>query len=94
MIRNKKTTGRVWGILFGIPFGSLIATIAHHLWPELEIALIFLIFVGLCVGFYFAGLWVMVDHPAELDRKFPISSKELRRRRKEFYDWVDSLGRR
>jgi hypothetical protein len=43
---------------------------------------------------YCAGFWALVDRPAELDRKFPTSSKELRRRKKELYDWLDSLGRR
>jgi hypothetical protein len=93
MISDKKTIGRVWGVLFAIPFGSLVAITTRHVWPGLNISLILLLFVVLCVGFYFTGVWMMVDHPAELHRKFPISSKELRRRRKEFYDWVDSLGR-
>jgi hypothetical protein len=44
-------------------------------------------------GVYLVGTWIMVDHPAELKRKIPISSKELRRRRKRFYDWLASQGR-
>jgi hypothetical protein len=41
-----------------------------------------------------AGFWTLVDRPTEPDRKFPTSSKELRRRKKGLYDWLDSLGRR
>jgi predicted PurR-regulated permease PerM len=94
MISSKKTTGRVWGIVLATMFAPTITAILHNLRPELPIALTFLTFVCLWIGFYFTGIWMLVERPAELDRKFPISSKELRRRKKEFYDWVDSLGRR
>ena len=94
MISSKKTTGRVWGIVLATMFAPTITAIIHNLKPELHIALTFLTFVCLWIGFYFTGNWILVERPAELDRKFPISSKELRRRKKEFYDWVDSLGRR
>jgi hypothetical protein len=52
-----------------------------------------LIFIALWIGFYFAGVWAVVDRLAELARKFPISSKELRRRTKAFYDQLSSKGR-
>jgi hypothetical protein len=45
-----------------------------------------LIFSGLFIGFYFAWRWVFFERLDELDKKFPVSSKELRRRKKEFYD--------
>jgi hypothetical protein len=60
----------------------------------MRIALTLLVFTGLFVGLYFAGFWALVDRPDELNKKFPISSKELRRRKKEIYDWLDSLGHR
>jgi hypothetical protein len=94
MISSKKTTGRVWGIVLATSFGSLIAATIRGVWPGMPLALTFLTLVCLWIGFYFTGIWMLVERPAELDKKFPISSKELRRRRKEFYDWVDSLGRR
>ena len=75
-------------------YGILIAVKVYGVWPQMHIALVILIFIGLGVGFYFVGIWAVVDRPAELNKKFPISSKELRRRKKEFYDWVNSLGRR
>jgi hypothetical protein len=64
------------------------------LWHGLHIALTLLLFVGLWIGFYFAGVWASTERRAELERKFPISSKELRRRKKEFFDWLASQGRR
>jgi hypothetical protein len=94
MISSKKTTGRVWGVVLATMFAPLITAVLHNIWSELPIAPTLLVFICLWVGFYLAGIWMLVERPAELDRKFPISSKELRRRRKAFYDWVDSLGRR
>jgi len=48
-----------------------------HVW------LVWLIFICLFIGLYCAGFWALVDRPVELDRKFPTSSKELRRRQKK-----------
>jgi hypothetical protein len=50
-----------------------------------------LIFMGIWLGFYAAGSWAFF---AQLNTKIPISGKELRRRKKEFYDWLASLGHR
>jgi hypothetical protein len=72
----------------------LITFMVKQHWPELHIALILSIFVGLCVGFYFVGIWVIIERPAELNRKFPITGKEFRRRKKELYDWLASQSRR
>jgi hypothetical protein len=55
--------------------------------------LVVIIFIALSIGFYSAGIWVAIDRPVELDKKFPIGSKELRRRKKAFFDWLDSQGR-
>jgi len=46
------------------------------------------------IGFYLAVFWALVYRQAELNKKFPISSQELRRRKKEFYDWLAARGRR
>jgi hypothetical protein len=47
---------------------------------------LFLIFVGAYLASYSVWNWVFFERPAELNKKMPISSKELRRRTKEFYD--------
>jgi hypothetical protein len=49
---------------------------------------------GVWIGFYFAGAWVTTSRRDELDRKFPISGNELRRRRNAFYDRLASQPRR
>jgi hypothetical protein len=38
------------------------------------------------IASYFVAHWAMFERSAELRRKYPVSSKELRRRQKEFYD--------
>jgi hypothetical protein len=93
MITNKKNIGRALGILLATIYAGLI-TAAVHTWTGLHTAPTLLVFAGLWIGFYFAGIWAATDRPAELDKRFPISSKELRRRKKTFYDWLNSQGRR
>ena len=90
---NKKNTGRLFGAILAATFGGLIAE-TIRLWLGLHLAAALLVFIALWVGFYFTGTWMIIERPAELDRKFLISSSELRKRKREFYDWVDSLGRR
>lgn len=91
---GKKNTGRFYGACLATIYATLIIGTVYELWSGLHITLALLIFIALWIGFYFAGVWAAVDRPAELNRKFPISSKELRRRKKTFYDWLDSQGRR
>jgi hypothetical protein len=75
-------------------FTSLITAWVHSLWPNLNVFLLAFIFVGLLVGGYAAGYWVSFERPKELAKKIAINSKELRRRKKEFFDWLASQGRR
>ena len=90
---NKKNTGRFLGVILAGTFGTVIAE-TIRLWLGLHLPAAFSLFIALWVGFYFLGMWMIVERPDELDRKFPVSSRELRKRKKEFYDWVDSLGPR
>src|SRR5437763_3434501 len=48
--------------------------------------ILFLIFLGLAVAFYALWMWVFFEHPAEIAERVPISSQELRRKRKRFFD--------
>jgi len=93
MITNKKNIGRALGILLATMYAGLIA-VTVHIWTGRHAVLTLFIFAGLWIGFYFAGIWAAADRPAELDKKFPTSSKELRKRKKTFYDWLASQGRR
>jgi len=91
---NKKNSGRFFGAVLATTWGTLITFMVQEHWPGLHILPILLIFSALWIGFYFAGIWAIIDRPAELNRKFPISSRELRRRKKEFYDWLTWQDRR
>jgi preprotein translocase subunit SecY len=58
----------------------------HQLSPTFGFAVVFLIFVVLTVTFYVLWMWVFFEHPAEIAKKLPISSIELRRKKKKFFD--------
>jgi hypothetical protein len=89
---KKRTIGRAFGVCLALIYGSLIATGVWDLWSRIGVWPSVIILVLLGVGLYRVGVWISVDRPAELNRKIPISSKELRRRTKEFYDWLAAQG--
>jgi len=89
---DKKRGARLYGVILAVTFGSVFASVVYHFWPGSPVLLKFLIFIVLCVWCYFAGVWALIERPDELNRKYPLSGKELRRRRQQFYDWLDSLG--
>jgi hypothetical protein len=91
---NKKNIGRLYGVCLATIYATLATGIIYGVWRGLHAIPVLLIFVVLWVGFYFTGIWIAVDRPDELKRKFPISSKELSRRKREFYDWLALHGRR
>lgn len=91
---GKKNIGRFSGVCLAIVGVGLVAAALQGFLRTLNFALAVLIVVGLGVGFYVAGVWATTDRRDELDRKFPISSNELRKRGKSFYDWLASQGRR
>lgn len=87
---DKKYQGPFLGICYAIVFGSFAMIGLHDYWPNLSIrALLLRSSVGF-LAFYFAGRWVAVK--SEMNRKLPTSSKELRRRTKQFYNWLASQG--
>jgi hypothetical protein len=65
-------------------FLTVIAVWQFH--ASARVLPVLLIFVGLCVMFYFVWYWVFYERPAELEKRLPVSSKELRRRKKEFFE--------
>ena len=91
---GKKNIGRFTGVSMATAYAALISGAVYGFFPGLRLGFLVLIFIVLWVGIYLAGSWAAVERPAELNRKFPTSSKELRARRKAFYDWLASQGRR
>ncbi|MFZ0419847.1 MAG: hypothetical protein WAM04_17240 [Candidatus Sulfotelmatobacter sp.] len=90
----KTKTGRIFGACLATIVATLISAMVQDAWRGLPLLLIGLMFISLWIGFYFAGVWAIGDRQAELNRKFPISSNELRKRKTTFYDWLASQGRR
>ena len=54
--------------------------------PTFGFAVVFLIFVVLTATLYVLWMWVFFEHPAEIAEKLPISSIELRKKKKNFFD--------
>jgi hypothetical protein len=91
---NKDTTARAYGIVLATMFGILVTDLIYGVWPQMHIALLLAICILLGAGFFILGLWIISYRIDELNRKLPLSGKELRRRKNEFYDWLSSQGRR
>ena len=83
---------RIGGVLYGLVFGSLFTASVYGLWRESHPAVKALVFAVGFVVFYFVGAWAAIRQEQN-KKKIPTPSHELRRRRKEFYDWLDSHGR-
>jgi len=83
--------------ILSIVLGAITAlfpvSVAWNLDRNLPLIAVLAVYVGSAVLVSFA--WrLYFDRPEELRKRLPISSKEHRRRKKEFYDWLDSQGRR
>jgi hypothetical protein len=79
---------RIAAVIFAILFATAFISNLLPSHPELRpktLFLLFGIFAGSCVAFYFVMMWVF-RRPAELSKKLPVRSKELRRKRQRFYD--------
>ena len=88
---GKKSIARISGVLYAAVFGSLITFGIHAHWSSMSTALLIPLSAAVFVAFYFVGRWIELS--SELNKKLPTSSKELRRRTKEFYDSLDSEER-
>ena len=78
--------------LLGITTGIFPVVIVLRSYPDLPHSLVLLIY-GLSAIFLTVAWRLLFERPSELDKQIPISSKELRRRKKTFYDWLNSQGR-
>jgi len=88
---SKKSVGHLTGVCYAAVFGALIIGGIHNYWPDMSTAVLLLLSGALLVSFYFAGRWIAVRE--EENKKLPTSSRELKKQKKEFYDWLDSQGR-
>ena len=84
---------RITSVLFSLAYAGFSILFLHHFWHSIEMIPGVLIFLILLIGFYKAGVWMFIDRPIELNKKFPITGDEVRRRQKAFYDWLDLRNR-
>ena len=88
---SKKSIGPLLGLCYAAVFGTFVTIGIHDYLPDLSTRVFVLLSFAGFVAFYFAGLWIHVRD--EQNKKLPTDSKELRRRTKRFYEWLDSQGR-
>jgi len=88
---SKTSIGRVVGVCTAAIYGSFIMIGVHDFWPNMSTLAMILLAGAVCVVLYLAGRWIAARK--ELNKRLPISSKELRRRRKEFYEGLNLHGR-
>ena len=87
----KKSMGPITGVCYSAVFGTLIVVGLRDYLPDMSLRVFVLLAGAIFVALYFAGGWLAVRN--EQNKKLPTSSKELRRRTKQFYSWLDSQGR-
>ena len=66
---------------------AVLALVAFH--PNVRPIFLLVIFVAMWILFRIVWGWVFFQRRAELDKKIPVSSKELRKRKKEFFDSLE-----
>jgi hypothetical protein len=82
-----------WRILSGLVAAccaGLATPVLHGLLPRLDAFASVMSFVILWLAFYLVWMWISIERTAELEKKFPITGKEVRERRKAFHDWLAS----
>jgi hypothetical protein len=77
---------RVGAAIQAMLYAGAVTLIVWRFSSTLRSGALFLVFAGFSVAFYFLWIWFFVVHPAELAKKLPISGKELRKKRQEFFD--------
>jgi ammonia channel protein AmtB len=86
---GKKLMDQAYAVFLATTYAGLITGGVNR---RISIRAEIIVFVVSWTMIYFAGLWIR--ERAELNKKIPVSSKELHRRKKRFYDWLASQGRR
>jgi putative flippase GtrA len=80
------SVGHVGAALYALSFAVLTTLAIRQFDPGLGIRSVLAILVGFCVAFFFLWEWIFFERRNELDKKLPVGSKELRRRKQEFFD--------
>jgi hypothetical protein len=83
---NKPLVQRVGIWLYALA-SAVLALVAFH--PNVRPIFLLVTFVVVWLLFRIVWGWVFFQRRAELDKKIHVSSKELRKRKKEFFDSLD-----
>lgn len=90
---REKYFGPIFGVCLSLLYGTTIVNGIWDVWPRIHTGPALLVITTLFLGLYFVGFGIQARR-AELKKKIATPGKELRKRRKRFYDWLDSQGRR
>jgi hypothetical protein len=83
---GKPRVQRVGAWLYALGSAVLTVVAIEPIYPAIRPRSLLIVFFLLWFLFSFVWRWVFFERGPELDRKIPVSSKELRRRKKEFFD--------
>jgi len=80
---TRPSVQRVGAWLYALA-SAVLALVAFH--PNVRPIFLVVIFVVMLVLFRSVWGWIFFQRRVELDKNLPVSSKELRKRKKEFFD--------
>jgi hypothetical protein len=75
---------RIGSAILGAMFGFLPVVILTRSESPVRPGIALLAYCGVSLAVYFASVWLLIDHREKIESE-PLDSKELRRRRKEFF---------
>jgi len=83
---GKPRVQRVGVWLYALGSAVLTVVAIEPIYPAIRPRSLLIVFFLLWFLFSFVWRWVFFERGPELHRKIPVSSKELRQRKKEFFD--------
>lgn len=85
----KPRAQRIGAWLYGLSSAVLTIAGVYELFPKLRGTVLLLVLLVLWVIYGVAWRWLFFERQPELEKKIPLSSKELRKRKKEFFDSLE-----
>ena len=83
---GKPRVQRVAAWLYALSSAALTVGAFGGLYPSFRPRSLLIVFLVLWILFSFVWRWVFFERGPELKKRIPVSSKELRRRKKEYFD--------
>jgi hypothetical protein len=86
MRAGKPRVQRVGAWLYALGSAALTIAVFGGLYPAFRPRSLLIVFLVLWILFSFVWRWVFFERGPELNKKIPVTSRELRRREKEYFD--------